>query len=270
MVLKLIEKGWPLTHVIFYDTGMEFQAILNNWYKLSKYLEGLGIIPVYLKAEMPFWLEMLIKPTKKRDGSISYGYDWCGGVCRWRTSAKVQTINKYLETLDGDYTQYIGYAVDEPDRLDTKVSKIGNKVFPLVEWNMTEAECLAYCYEMGYNWLEGDIELYQILKRVSCWCCKNKNLVELRNMYHYLPKYWGYLKGLQSRIDRPFYGDQTIFDLEERFKAEDAGTWKRKVKTKDDKPKKIITTVSKVEKTIKTETQIEFVFDNGKLTWSEN
>ena len=49
-----------------------------------------------------------------------------------------------------------------------------------------------------------------------------KNLKELRNMYHYLPKYWGLLKGMQSRIDRPFYSGKTIFEIEERFKLEDA------------------------------------------------
>lgn len=40
-------------------------------------------------------------------------------------------------------------------------------------------------------------------------------------MYQYLPRYWGYLKGLQSRIDTPFKGEgKSIFDLEERFKKE--------------------------------------------------
>ena len=30
MVLILLEKKYPLDEVIFYDTGMEFQAIYNN------------------------------------------------------------------------------------------------------------------------------------------------------------------------------------------------------------------------------------------------
>ena len=38
MVLKLIEKDYPLDEVIFFDTGMEFQAIYNNIEKLSKIL----------------------------------------------------------------------------------------------------------------------------------------------------------------------------------------------------------------------------------------
>ncbi len=29
-MLLLIEKGWPLNEVVFYDTGMEFQAIYDT------------------------------------------------------------------------------------------------------------------------------------------------------------------------------------------------------------------------------------------------
>lgn len=86
---------------------------------------------------------------------------------------------------------------------------------------MTEKDCLQYCYDKGYNWLEDGIELYSILDRVSCWCCANKNLKELKNYYLYLPTYWGKLKQLQSKTDRPFkYNKYTIFDLEEKFKLE--------------------------------------------------
>ena len=90
---------------------------------------------------------------------------------------------------------------------------------------MTEADCLAYCREKGYNWLEGDIDLYDILDRVSCWCCANKNLKELRAYYQFLPEYWNKLKELQSKTDRPFRGYYKekpigIFELEERFKKE--------------------------------------------------
>lgn len=64
-------------------------------------------------------------------------------------------------------------------------------------------------------------DLYEILDRVSCWCCQNSNLKELKNMYLYLPKYWRMLKGLQSRIDTPMKGEgKSVFQLEERFKKE--------------------------------------------------
>lgn len=86
---------------------------------------------------------------------------------------------------------------------------------------MTENDCLQYCYDHNIRWDEDGIELYSVLDRVSCWCCRNKNLKELKNMYLYLPKYWKLLKGLQSKIDSPMKGDgKSIFELEERFKKE--------------------------------------------------
>ena len=60
---------------------------------------------------------------------------------------------------------------------------------------MTERECLEYCYNKGFRWLENGIELYSILDRVSCWCCANKNKKELENIRIHLPEY--YLKKLE-------------------------------------------------------------------------
>ena len=218
MVLKIIELKLPLTHVIFFDGGMEFKAVYAIIDKIRPIIEAYGAKLIIVKPEVDFLMQMLIAPVEERKTkNIHYGYDWCGGRCRWRTTHKVTAINKYISSLDGDYVQYIGMAVDEPERID----KSNNKIYPLVELNMTEKDCLEYCFSKGWHWKENGIELYSILKRVSCWCCKNKNLDELRNIYHFLPYYWNLLKGMQSRIDRPFHGNKTIFDLEERFKKED-------------------------------------------------
>lgn len=43
MLLMLIEKGWPLNEVVFYDTGMEFQAIYDTQDRMLPELERLGI-----------------------------------------------------------------------------------------------------------------------------------------------------------------------------------------------------------------------------------
>lgn len=102
-----------------------------------------------------------------------------------------------------------------------RIKENSDKEYPLIEHRMTESDCLKYCYENGYSWNENGIELYDILDRVSCWCCRNKNLKELKNIYLYLPEYWERLRGLQSRIDEPFKGPgKSIFDLEKRFEAE--------------------------------------------------
>ncbi len=59
---------------------------------------------------------------------------------------------------------------------------------------MTEQDCLKYCYKQDFYWEENNIKLYDVLDRVSCWCCANKNKKELENMRVYLPEY--YLKNI--------------------------------------------------------------------------
>ena len=87
---------------------------------------------------------------------------------------------------------------------------------------MAEADCLRYCYERGYTWEEdagaGKVSLYDVLDRVSCWCCANKNLRELRNMRRLLPEYWSRLENLQRRTERPMKGPgKSVFELGKRF-----------------------------------------------------
>ena len=216
MVLRLMEEQKPLTKCVFYDTGVEFEAIYNNLEKIHPILKEYGCELVVLEPKQHFLLSMLAKPVCKGKENEHYGYDWCGGRARWGTEHKMATINTYLKTL-GVYKQYVGIAVDEPQR-----ARFDNEtIYPLIAWNMTEADCLEFCKVRGWNWRERDIDLYDILDRVSCWCCANKNMKELKNMYLFLPEYWDLLKGLQSRVDRPFRRDgKTIFDLEKEFEKD--------------------------------------------------
>lgn len=215
MLLKILELKMPLDEVVFYDTGMEFRAIYNIRDKVIPMLEERGIRFTELKPKVPFLYNMLEKPVNKKNGTKQNGYSWCGGACRWGTTEKLKAIEKYCK---GKH-QYIGIAYDEPTRLE-RLNE--HKSSPLAELKMTEKDCLEYCYKQGFDWKEDEIELYNILDRVSCWCCANKNLKELKNYYRYLPTYWEKLKELQSKTDRPMkYNKYTVYDLEKKFKVEE-------------------------------------------------
>lgn len=152
------------------------------------------------------------------------------GRCRWGTREKLNAIESYSK----GYYQYVGIAYDEIRRIARE--KILGKLMPLVDFKMTEKDCLEYCYSKGFNWIEDGVELYSILDRVSCWCCCNKNLKELKNYYIHLPNYWNKLKDLQSKTFRPMkYNKYSVYDLENRFKVEING---RKIlpKTSEDDP----------------------------------
>lgn len=224
MVLKLLEGNYPLDEVIFFDTGMEFDSIYKNRNKLKEILFNKHIKYTDLHSKNPFLYDMLVRPVKYRNQDnkehpYHYGYEWCGGCARWGTSGKLISIKNHYKKSYGneEIIEYVGIAADEPNRIQDDP----NKKYPLVEWKMTEKDCLDYDYLNGWDWNENGVELYSILDRVSCWCCRNKNLKELKNIYMYLPEYWQKLRGLQSRIDEPFKGNgKSIFDLEEKFKKE--------------------------------------------------
>lgn len=222
MILRLIEENKPLDEVVFYDAGMEFEAIYKVRNKILPLLAEKGIKYTELKPDRPFMYDMLEKPIESKQKGKHNGYGWCGGVCRWGTMFKQKALDEYAEKKNA--IVYIGIAYDEPNRLAKEIKPY--KIHPLVDWQMTEGDCLTYCYSKGFDWVENGIDLYSILDRVSCWCCCNKNKKELYNIWRYLPQYWERLKELQSKIDRPmkkfqnkqygFYGN--VFDMEKVFK----------------------------------------------------
>lgn len=217
MLLLLIDKKYPLDEVMFYDTGKEFQAIYDTRDMVLPILRARGIKYVELYPEMSFDYKMFDKPVRKRGTNIihKHGYSWCGGTCRWGTTDKLKALERYAQGS----VEYVGLAADEIERLAKE--RRGNKSFPLAELGMTELDCLKYCYARGYYWMENGFRLYDILDRVSCWCCRNKNLRELMNIFLYLPQYWQRLKDIQCRLKDPMKGPgKSIFDLEKRFTKE--------------------------------------------------
>lgn len=215
MLLILIEEKYPLDEVFFYNTGMEFQAIYDIRDKVKEILKQHNITFTEIKPSYDFEWKMFEKPVNGKNG-FHYGYSWCGEKCRWGTRDKIRTIEKTYKGC----MQYVGIAFDELNRIEKE--KRPNKIFPLVDRQMTEKDCLNYCYDHGFYWEEhtknGIVRLYDVLSRVSCWCCSNKNLKELENIYNYLPEYWEKLKYLQSRTNRPMKPNKTVFDLEKIFK----------------------------------------------------
>ena len=63
MLLRLIEEKYPLDVVVFYDTGMEFDAIYRIRDKIVPLLSEVGIKYVELHPSEPFLYTMLKRPV---------------------------------------------------------------------------------------------------------------------------------------------------------------------------------------------------------------
>lgn len=217
MLNIMLEKGMHIDEVVFYDTGWEFDSVYENIRKNREKVEALGIKFTTLSPKYDFNYLGFEKEVHKRNGTTAIGYSWCGGLCRWGTREKIRALEKYCKGA----IEYIAIAYDEPRRIEKE--RNGVKRFPLNEWKMTEAQALEYCYQNGYEYIEEGYRLYDLLDRASCYCCANKNLKELRNIYLYLPKYWQKLKELQAKTNRP-YKKVGLEALEERFRKELKGS----------------------------------------------
>lgn len=217
MLLRLIEESWPITLVVFFNTGMEFACVYRVRDMVLPLLAQHHI--PYVEVTPPATMEYLMcdKEVHKRNGVVQYGCGWCGGRCRWMTRIKLNAIERYTKNA----ITYVGIAADEKGRLDHAVAKEGRKRYPLVEWGMSEKACLQYCYDRGFDFSEDGIKMYDYFDRLSCFCCGNKNLRELYNIYKFFPKYWNRLVELQKKISFPLKGPgKSVPELEERFRKQ--------------------------------------------------
>ncbi len=213
MLLKMLEDNWTIDEIIFCDTGKDFPDMIKHisevahyiWYRYGKNITT-------LKAEKSFDYYMFEHEKNRGKNKGKKGYGWATMRCRWCTSnLKNRVIDNYLKKYKTEgYVEYIGIAADETKR-------IKEKCYPLVQWGMTERDCLKYCYNRGFTW-NG---LYEHFDRLSCWCCPLKNLKELRILYKYYPNLWEQLKQMDQKSYNQFRADYSVEQLENKFIKEE-------------------------------------------------
>lgn len=224
MLLGMLERDMKIDCILFCDTGLEFPAMYDHLDKLERDI-GRPITRVHCEQSYEY-LMFEIPVKRKADtqfaqkyGHIHTGYGWAGPRMRWCTSMlKDGPRERFLRPLREQYEiiEYVGIAADEGYRLKRRRNQAQNHVHPLVDWGMTEAECLQYCYDHGYTWAG----LYERFKRVSCWCCPLQSLTELRELHQHFPELWEKLKTWDKRTWRNFRADYSVEDLEVRFLLE--------------------------------------------------
>lgn len=211
MLLKMLEMGISVDHIIFCDTGKEFPEMYKHIDKVEKFI-GREILRLKAEKSYDYWMFDHVKTKGKHIGECGYG--WATMRIRWCTSIMKKAVaDKFIKSLGDECTEFIGIAYDEPKR-HSKIKP--NVVHPLYDWHITEADALKYCYEKGFTW-DG---LYEHFDRLSCWCCPLKSIQELRMLYKYHPQLWQELKDMDNRAINQFRADYSVEDLERRFESE--------------------------------------------------
>ena len=232
LFLELLDEGVKLDEVVTVDLGDEYQAVYDTLLFVASVCLHEGIKFTVLEIPETDEYKEYIKETGaeitmfeffafchvKQNGKIGYG--WCGKQ-RWGTEIKNRLLNNYYQSIEKFIIEYVGIAADETHRIDIKPHKNYAKSYPLVKWGMTEADCLKYCNEHGLWWFQDGVRLYDILDRVSCQHCQQKNLKELKNIRSYLPGLWNSFKVWQNSTVFPYRSNgDTIHDLDKRFAEE--------------------------------------------------
>ena len=137
MLLRLLEEKRPVDLILFCDTGLEFPQMYEHLDRLEAYI---GRQIIRLKAEHSFEYYFFDYTPKRKNPALKQnkGMSRAGPRNRWCTGMlKTRVIAAYLRDLKQQYeiVEYIGIAADEPKR-------IKDACYPLVEWNMTEKDCI--------------------------------------------------------------------------------------------------------------------------------
>ena len=162
--------------------------------------------------------DIFYRPIQTREDKRIYGFPmrrtpWCMG------SLKRDPIGKMLHNMRGGGTtqriQYLGIAVDEPERL-ARLDKV-TKLSPLEAIGWTEADCRKWCEEN--NLLS---PIYTTATRGGCWFCHNQGVDQLRQLRKNYPDLWKILLKWDEDSPVTFHSNgKTVRDYDKRFMLED-------------------------------------------------
>ena len=214
MLHLMLERGENIKAVIWCDMGdWEFPEMAEH---IAKVERNTGVVVTRVAPRIDLSMLAFERPynyTYNGETKSCKGWGWPSPTKRWCTAEKRAAINKAVKALGGG-VQCIGLALDEVRR-----KRQPDNRYPLDEYLYTEADCLAYCKKLGYDW--GG--LYEIYRRVSCWCCPLQSNNDLRMLRRHRPALWRRLLAMDERNPPHNKGfkDRTVAEYERRFALED-------------------------------------------------
>lgn len=137
------------------------------------------------------------------------------GRCTINRDCKMKPIYDYYKRTGlekSEITQYVGVAVDEPERLERLRGT--NKVSLLERYGYTERMALELCEEYGLL-----SPSYQFTTRGGCWFCPNQRVSELAHLKEAHPEYWSellYLDTVPGRVTNGFKYGETFAQVARR------------------------------------------------------
>ena len=226
LAIGMWERGYQIDEIVAADEGMWWPEAYQVLEQITA-ITGIPVTIIQPAEDKRFEYLMFDKVLTRGARAGLKGYGWPSGKNRWCTEyCKAQQLDAHIAQKENEgfhVISYIGIAADEAHRADKNSgSKTLEKRYPLIDWGMTEADCLEFCGDHGIDF--GG--LYDHFNRLSCWCCPLMSLRDARSLYHFYPEKWERLKDMDARARNQFKPAWSVQALEDRFRLEDElGEW---------------------------------------------
>lgn len=231
-ILLALEHNEPLDRVVFSEVMFDHQRGISG--EIPEHIEwiystaipklaSMGVKVDVVKAERDYLYFFGNAVGGGKYAGKLYGFP-IGGKCFINRDCKVTPIRRYLAEIAGSnrkirkrIVQYIGIAIDEPERYEDFDGK--HKVSLLVKYGYTEAMARAKCKEYGLL-----SPVYEISHRGGCWFCPNCKLPTLSRFRKVHPELWEELRKLSTTPNLCSYGfkyGKTVQEVDELLDWED-------------------------------------------------
>lgn len=222
------ENGEPLDMIIFAEVMFnesisgELPEHIEFVHKAAKVFETWGY-PVHILRSDRTYMDCFKRRVKRSKNQERIGKKQgfpMAGKCIINRDCKMKPIRRFWKSIDSEYTQYVGIAVDEKKRIE-RIVKTKNTVSLLEKYGYTEHMAFELCKK--YDLLS---PIYEFTERGGCWFCPNAKEKELRHLRKNHIEHWNTLLLLEN--DPETIGNMwnvlkktRIHDWEEIFQMED-------------------------------------------------
>lgn len=208
-VLLALHHNEPLDEVVFTEVMFDNKRGISgeepehiSWVKThaAPLLEAMGVKVRIIPTEVDYLdsFNHVIKKSRKHPERNGKKRAFpIADRCSILRDCKLRTMKKYIKSLGKDYTQYVGIAEDETERLLKKQFNDGHRVSLLKKYKYTEKMALDLCRR--YNLLSPS---YKTTKRNGCWFCPNRRIKDIAQFKLRHPELWNELLVLEQEPNK--------------------------------------------------------------------
>ncbi len=220
-LIEIKRLGLPLDEAVYCDIRYTPETsgelpVMAEWIPTAEKIlaDTFGIRVRHITAEQTFKDWFYRQKAKGNHIGEIYGFPFIiGAWCNSRL--KLDVIDKYINSLHDDITEYVGIAYDEP----TRYERLANKSTPhhirrsiLYEQKITEAAAFEICKPYGLV-----SPLYDNCERGGCWFCVKQSIHDIYNLWRNYPDLFAELKKIEKDSRCLMLKRHSLAEYETRF-----------------------------------------------------